>query len=41
MQTFALMIGAGGLGNQVFQGIQRLQTSSGLGIVLLAIASPF
>ncbi len=41
MVVIASMIGAGGLGYQVLQGIQRLQISSGLmaglGIVLLAI----
>jgi len=41
MVVIASMIGAGGLGYQVLQGIQRLQISSGLmaglGIVFLAI----
>lgn len=41
MVVIALMVGAGGLGYQVLQGIQRLEVSQGLlagvGIVLLAI----
>jgi len=41
MVVIASMIGAGGLGLQVLQGIQRLEISrgllAGLGIVLLAI----
>ena len=41
MVVIALMIGAGGLGYQVLQGIQRLEVSqgplAGVGIVLLAI----
>jgi glycine betaine/proline transport system permease protein len=41
MVVIASMIGAGGLGYQVLQGIQRLEVSrgliAGLGIVLLAI----
>jgi len=41
MVVIASMIGAGGLGYQVLQGIQRLEVSrgliAGLGIVFLAI----